>query len=52
MGSRFYGLNYILSNLAIGPVVNLAYSAELGGEGATISWQQPTDTTQLDGYQK
>ena len=52
MGSRFYGLNYILSNLAIGPVVNLAYSAELGGEGATITWEAPTDATQLDGYDK
>ena len=44
---------YTISNLVIGPVVNLAVNlADLGGEGATISWEEPYDATQLDGYDK
>ena len=42
----------IVSNLAIGPVLNLAYSADSGGESAAIKWDAPIDTTDLAGYQK
>lgn len=42
----------LVFNLAIGPVLNLAYSAQSGGESASFTWNPPTDSGDLSGYQK